>query len=394
MQIKNLFVLACLLAASFLRADTPPLNEPNNFPLTSEGESCNLPEPTNFQIIDNGPLWVNLGWDLTNPFHQHRINVYSCKDGSLVKTFVTEAGVTNKLIFFDDPGKYKFEIKAICFSGDSPNSSWIDCTDIKGDGIILELVYQAFPPTQSTARCIIYSPNGGDKCYFSSTGVATFRVRNEAEQYITKEFTMEHVSIGTNHLFKLKVRVPNPPPLGQPPSGEFAYSFFVDDQPPQNDPPAHGLLYKIKYQNFDIAEFVADYDSETQRSFLMGFWVLPGWDIVRTSDFDYPPPPPPKPEQQLPSFTSERDEGSPIAPFATASPNPFTDLLDIYPANPTAESIQLQLYNLAGQKVLDQQFPGGQEQYSLSTASLSPGFYMLRIEADGNVQTLKVIKSE
>ncbi|MBC7776388.1 MAG: T9SS type A sorting domain-containing protein, partial [Phycisphaerae bacterium] len=75
-------------------------------------------------------------------------------------------------------------------------------------------------------------------------------------------------------------------------------------------------------------------------------------------------------------------------------PNPFSELLDIFPGNPTAESIHLQMYNLSGQKVLDQQFAGGQEQYSLSTAGLSTGFYLLRIEADGEVQTLKVVKSE
>jgi hypothetical protein len=44
--------------------------------------------------------------------------------------------------------------------------------------------------------------------------------------------------------------------------------------------------------------------------------------------------------------------------------------------------------------VLDQEFVRGQEQYSLSTAQLSAGFYFLRIEADGLVQTLKVVKSE
>ena len=93
----------------------------------------------------------------------------------------------------------------------------------------------------------------------------------------------------------------------------------------------------------------------------------------------------------------EQDDDTSFGRFpliATASPNPFSNTLDIFPNNPAAASITLQMYNLSGQKVLDQQFSGGQEQYSLSTEGLATGFYFLRIEADGEVQTLKVVKSE
>ena len=80
--------------------------------------------------------------------------------------------------------------------------------------------------------------------------------------------------------------------------------------------------------------------------------------------------------------------------FASAAPNPFSETLDIYPNYPDAEIVHVQLFNLSGQKVLDQQFAGGEEQYTLSTATLANGFYLLRIEADGETQTLKVVKSE
>ena len=80
--------------------------------------------------------------------------------------------------------------------------------------------------------------------------------------------------------------------------------------------------------------------------------------------------------------------------LASTSPNPFTETLDVFLGQPDAENIHLQMYNLSGQKVIDQQFAGGQEVYTLSTADLSTGFYLLRIEADGEVQTLKVVKSE
>lgn len=92
--------------------------------------------------------------------------------------------------------------------------------------------------------------------------------------------------------------------------------------------------------------------------------------------------------------SNERNEKTSAEWSVSASPNPFSETLEVFLTKGSVESVNLQLVNLSGQVVLDRQFVSKQEQYTLPTTGLSPGFYFLRIEADGVVQTLKVVKSE
>ncbi|MDX1913670.1 MAG: T9SS type A sorting domain-containing protein, partial [Saprospiraceae bacterium] len=80
--------------------------------------------------------------------------------------------------------------------------------------------------------------------------------------------------------------------------------------------------------------------------------------------------------------------------YFSAAPNPFKDELDVLLDRVADTPVRLQLVNLQGQFVLDQEMEAGQSAYSLSTAQLPRGFYLLRVEADGETQVLKVVKSE
>ena len=168
-----------------------------------------------------------------------------------------------------------------------------------------------------------------------------------------------------------------------PHTPEDLYQFYLNglQAPPDR---YGGSRYEIKDKGRLVAALVVEIDPWSGESYLKKVVIATDYEIIRISDFEPGDPP-----------TGERDEqATTLTHPATASPNPFTDQLDVFPSNTAAESITLQLFNLSGQKVLDQQFTGGQEQYSLSTEGLATGFYFLRIEADGEVQTLKVIKSE
>lgn len=88
------------------------------------------------------------------------------------------------------------------------------------------------------------------------------------------------------------------------------------------------------------------------------------------------------------------DDASVVPQLATASPNPFSESLQVTMGQATEGKVCLRLYSLEGQIVREQQFDAGQERFALSTAGLPAGFYMLRVEADGKSQSLKVIKSE
>jgi len=386
MQVRNLFLLVCLLAASFLQANPTALFTPENPTPTSSEFSCNLPAPTNFQVAGSGPNWVHLTWDLTNPFHAHRINVYTCdEDSTLVTTLLVDAGITDTTIFFLQGGLYLFEIKASCTSGDSKASAWTDCIDIIGSGLILDLIVSGYTPDLGSGNCTLPPggaghPNNYARCYFTNNLISTFRIRQTNWMSNKKNFCIQRIfdpeDEGNPH-FELDPLVFNNEGEEDP----HEYEFYVNLQAPD----ATGTEYQIMQYRRIVARFVANYHEDTGESFLQRVYIAEGYEIVRISGYV---------SGTTPGTGGRTDQVALTTHDATTAPNPFTETLDVYPGKPSAENIRLQLYNLSGQKVLDQQFPGGQVQYSLATASLSPGFYFLRIEADGEVQTLKVVKSE
>ncbi len=382
MQIRNFLLLACLLAASFLKANPNPIFKPDNQTLTNRELSCNLPAPTNFHVKNWGTGWILLEWDLTNPNNMHRVNVYSCRDSSLYTSLITNVGVTQTFISINPNEAYYFEIKAICNDGgESPNAAWEACILPTGSGYILDLIVNGFHPSNSTEMCTLNLPQGGQRCYFPNSGVTTFKVRQTSNPSNFKFFGIEnHPDYNDDEVFRMDVLSAN---------GGTGYSFWVDGLPPGFG----GDEAQVKYLGETVARFTAIYDETTGQSYLESVSMVPGHEIVEIQS-PLGMVKPTNPTKPTGGFVHERDGGIAVNEPAFASPNPFSDALDVFPGNPSAESIHLQMYNLSGQKVHDQQFAGGQEQYSLSTAGLSNGFYLLRIEADGEVQTLKVVKSE
>lgn len=72
--------------------------------------------------------------------------------------------------------------------------------------------------------------------------------------------------------------------------------------------------------------------------------------------------------------------------------NPFSENLHITPAAQPADTpVTFYLIDSNGRLVLEEQKPAAQE-YDLPTSQLPPGFYILKIRANQNMQTFKVIK--
>jgi hypothetical protein len=218
---------------------------------------------------------------------------------------------------------------------------------------------------------------GGERCYFANSGVTKFRVRQVNYPVDMRNFGMERAN--PNH-YKLRLNEPNS-------FGQTDYIIYCDYQNPQ----AFGTEYQIRRNNQIIAQFVAGFDYEIGQSFLESVFIMPGFEVVRMSPYGLGNPS----DEPSSGFIRERDDHDVSSGLsATAWPNPFSETLDVVLSGDTQGPLSLQLYNLSGQVVLNQQFEAAQEYYTLSTANLSPGFYMLRVEANGVVQTLKVIKSE
>ena len=75
---------------------------------------------------------------------------------------------------------------------------------------------------------------------------------------------------------------------------------------------------------------------------------------------------------------------------------PINDVLNIFLSQsyPSGCSVTIRLLDTNGQTVMVQHFDAISSQFSLPVESLSAGFYILRLETEGETQTYKVIKSE
>jgi hypothetical protein len=278
--------------------------------------------------------------------------------------------------------EYKLVINSICEGGEN---SFLEAKIGPLNTLILDLVVIGYNP-----------PNYGDYCQLVSSGTCTFdhtpnlvtgfKIRNGADSRL---FGVRPImDDGDNTHFIIELDQNNS-------SENLKYKIRCEVNGSQtSEPDCSTDWYKIFRVRSGVGETaiakfnLTNFSSNGQLNYVV---LSAGDTLTRLRPESGTRPAPPRTPVRL------RDEtGETSANFSNVfvSPNPFSDALNVFLGNSTAESIHLQMYNFSGQKVLDQQFTGRQEQYSLSTANLPPGFYLLRIEADGEVQALKVVKSD
>lgn len=379
MQIKHLFLLASLLATFILGANNNPKS--NTFPilLNTEEGPCDIPPPVNFHIEEVGTTWIKYSWTNVTTF-AHRVRTYRASDNMLLNTVIAPSGA-NIAIAIPLPSATPCYgvINAIGTSG--CNSPFEGVSEIRSTIIVDLLVDGLKVPSGGGVDCTL--PAGGFCSFSTNPDVTTpFRV-------------IKGEGLGEGDARNFGIEGPG--------SGEVTYHAYVDDSSNTkfefrcngSAPDCNG---PDKLEIWDISEApelkIGTFTTSAQGPQLnkLTFTLtqgISGYSVQRLTGPNELPTAPTK------RFIRERDGNAPTSnQIASASPNPFSETLDVFLADPSAETIQLQLFNLSGQQVLQKQFAGGQGQYTLSTHGLSPGFYMLRIEADGAVQTLKVVKSE
>lgn len=378
MQIKNLLLLVCLWATTILGAN------PNPAPLhfaTDAGTAmttCNIPAPTNFQAVDIGPTWVTLTWNPWSLLESHRIRTYRASDNFLLNTTTTPAGATQATITGLPSGTECYSvINAICQDGShSPDVAQTS----KFTTIIIEVLVELFPTPTTPNDCTIAA--SGDSCDYPGTGaIFPFRITYGSD----------------DRIFGMRRTFQNNQPVDQcvlPNSNtNQALTLLCGD----TNPTCTTTAVVVKYGQAQVGSFN-----------IHGMGTSMYLEIVSSSAGFTIQDMVPARMQGLrrpggPGLIQSRGDNSTgesgqlsagSGQLIGAAPNPFTDELNVLVATSDAAQINLQLYDLNGQKVLERQFEGGQEQYSLPTASLPPGFYMLHWQdPEGRIQMLKVVKS-
>jgi len=370
MYIKNLLFSACLLAGATLGANNFPTHNAEPIGFSNDGASCNLSAPLNFRIEELGTSWVKYAWG-GNASYAHRIRTYRASDNALLNTTIVPQGNGSWVVDNLPSGTELYGIiNALCSDGSNSSDEGTSGT---GTTLIVELLINGFQaPLGGTTGCTFIGDidgscpinvNTGVNNYFkiwkteTPTDCRYFALRRNVDNYFSALITEGN---GDNiSSFDLKCNSQDPD-LITGCAGPHFIEIWADDQ----EVPA------------TISTFTAVFNPIQMSGILF-------YNSLGYNDYTF--------QRIIPSERGFTSSASNQAAFV--SPNPFSEALEVFlPAS--AETVSLQLYNLNGQQVLNQQFAGGQEQFSLPTSDLAPGFYMLRIEADGEIQTLKVVKSE
>ncbi|MBC7778163.1 MAG: T9SS type A sorting domain-containing protein [Phycisphaerae bacterium] len=267
---------------------------------------------------------------------------------------------------------YYSRINVVCKNGeDSENYA-----EVHFITIIAELIVIGREGSATTVNYTIQSaPNF---CTFPLNGTETdFKVRQISNPNIGRRFLVNRNPVTTNLSTKLKT--------GN--TGEY-YPILCDN----TDPNCTGESYQIKFGGQQIATFeLSIQESPVSKGLLTCTSLTPGFEIVRFGDLAQKP----NDHPNSPTRIQYRAEEAWLEPLGiTASPNPFSESLTVYLDAVTTGPVSFNLFNLSGQKVFDQQYPAGAEQYDLNTSHLPSGFYLLRVGAGEELQTLKVVKSE
>lgn len=376
MQFRFSFLLGCLLATTLVCASNGPTLASYQGANPSGILSCALPPPSNFHVVEQGPTSVTFGFIPSMDGASSRIKTYRASDGFLLDDRIIPSGLTKAMIDNLPVNTDVYAtINSICENGgDGPISARLDIISL-----ILELIVVGYEPgTERT--CTILAPLNACP-FFANGNMTTFKVSNNSE---SREFGVRYLS---NYL---QVSLPK----GMNSDQKFKFYCNVAVEPACTMAELITVTYETNTGPVTVAKFDLLKEYSSTVGYLRCLWLESGYKFERMG------PGPTggggqRPDDPITGRTQARDDFSiSTGVWVFVAPNPFTDILNVYLGDKITSQIHLQLYNLAGQKVLDQQSIGGQEQYALATADLSPGFYLLRIESDGEVQTLKVVKSE
>ena len=357
MQLKHLFLTFCLLANTFLNAtSTPPM----------EFSGCNAPAPGNFQTTLIGSSSVDLSWNFeAQATGGYTILTRRASDGVQVNaTNKLQNELTATIANLTQGEEYISDIYSRCEDGSQSQLK----TSVSYKILILELIVSGYtPPSCLNTVCTISNIGSSNGCSFlngSEDGSTYFRISKPGT--IPRDFEVYYVSVGNYKFGTGKSNADSASP----------FDFFCSNNIPDNCTGSNSII--VKANNQTVATLKVSFGTNTASSILYCETLSPTMIVERLT--------------ACPTRSAEQTES--VSLTATASPNPFSETLEVKLGQVSQSNVQLQLYNLSGQKVLGLQFTGNQAQYSLPTSSLSPGFYFLRIEADSEVQTLKVIKSE
>lgn len=379
--LSSFLLIWVLFAVGTTGRAATPLKDPL---LREAGQECNLNAPASLTIVETGTTYITISWAAVPDAYAYEVRVKEWDPGlgqwrliiqdSTFGTHYTATGLKYAT-------SYRFEVAAKCNSRDVSRNYSV----IIGDTIIIDLVDMGRneSPNESMIReecpqnCLVIQPFTGEEsaCFWFDLG-KTVNGMTAYSRY--QSWAVKSGSAPEDLVVKI-YKIPN-----------SSNSFSSWESDPRNEdhnaPPCMAkevYIFDQELNPFLVTASIKEGQTEICFSVLAeGYFVrclVPG---------NLPPGEDDEDSAQGRSDTPA-DAGS-KSDFSAS--NPFSDFLRIksLPNQPDTP-VAIQLFDANGRLVLDEKMPAAQE-YNLPTAHLAPGFYALKVSADRNTQTLRVIK--
>lgn len=373
-----LFALLSHFAFANISTGMPATGGPDDPP------PCLMPAPQSASYFEFGSNWLKIKWvTVVPPGVSHRVKTYRQSDNSLVANQVAPPGTSElKITGLQRGVSYYSVINAICTDG---TESLDVVVSNAGSTVISDLLAIGFSNSSSQPVCTIDHTN--NTCQFTVDGTSYyFKVLQKNNPSFNRQFIIK------KEAGKLRGKVT---------SAGGDYTFKIDGQDPTDDG-VDGNNYQIYIDNGQGLMQIANFQlSEVKLpngsiiGHLTATYILSGpgtgYEIQRLTAIPSGMQAPPT---RAPGGLDERSEKTAPQLKLNVAPNPFDDQLTLHFEQAAQTPVWLRLLNLSGQVVLEERFEAGQAAYTVPTAHLSPGFYLLRLEAEDQVQTIKVVKHE
>ncbi|MBC7776208.1 MAG: T9SS type A sorting domain-containing protein [Phycisphaerae bacterium] len=384
MSKKVLFSLVLLLFSGHLLSAT---SLPTNLVTNTHPCNCELDFPANLHATRIGTTTADIAWDSVPGANGYRVSVFQKVGNNYILLnetnhfFNTSMTVTGLI-----PGSaHRVTVAGMCLCTDSggnwivsPNASFIEFPAIILDLDIVQL--SPMPGNAGIANCTtIVSGCCGYYFNYINGNRLWIKVRKGD---ICNIHPIRLVDPLTARLFKRTDQTSQcPTTLPTQNIGYQGPSIITQSGP--------SLDYAVIREEVSLVEIlrIDAYGPPggpvTHICITNNFPGTYSYDVYELGSFGFGPP-----------NGGDRDAFSPSTDPHIYPTSPFAENLDVIDASPGDLPVKLQLFDLSGRLETTQQYGSGQSTYSLPTADLAPGLYILRVGSGGATQTYKVVKTQ
>lgn len=379
--MRNFLVHLCFLMALSLSTVTSARSEAvEHNPVSFSQEVCSLPAPNNFHCTGTTPTSASFAWDHVPGASSYTVKTYIGSTSTLVNSIPVPGDISSVEIPNLEPGvAYVTQITSTCFSGEQ-SESYSTASFIT---FILEIVVSGYIPASGPVSCSLDFPQG-NACSFPWDGnIAKFRVSNPGSSV---NFTVNRIPGTETVVMTADI------------SGNTGFAFQgIMTSPLQycgiNAPCSY--LSKIRVYSNEGSTSTPITDLYFANSNGSGkIWtsgIKQGYKIQKIQEAPSFPTEPggienltPRKQENLPGFSEEID---------LRAVNPFSDQIQLKLESKRTDPISLQLLDLQGRILRQNEYPGGEALYTIETVDVPPGLYLLRVKIGTLIKHLKLVKA-